>query len=238
MPTPRPIRLRKQACGERGLKKAVSARVIASGLWGCLMKIAQVQLVRKAVLAGAIVLGVAMFAVTTSETRSGEALHEMIEWCGIVAIVTCILGRTWCSLYIAGRKIEQFVTEGPYSISRNPLYLFSIIGSAGAGAQLGSIVAAVLFGAIAFVVFYVVVLQEERVLAERYGQAFANYLATVPRFLPNPTLWRDAPTVTVKPAKLLQTFGDAMFLLVWVPLSEGCELLQHHGVLPVLLRLP
>ena len=162
----------------------------------------------------------------------------MIEWIGIVAIVVCILGRTWTSLYIAGRKIEQLVTDGPYSVMRNPLYLFSIIGAAGAGAQLGSIVADLVFGVLAWAVFHVVTLQEERLLADRYGAAFANYMATVPRFMPNPRLWRDVPMLTIIPPKILRTFADAMMFLLSVPIAEGFEKLQDMGVLPILLRLP
>src|SRR6185503_15621877 len=146
--------------------------------------IAEVQIVRKIVLGVAILLGVLLFALTNSRLEAANSTHEMIEWIGIVAIVICILGRTWASLYIAGRKIEQFVTDGPYSVMRNPLYFFSIIGTAGAGALLGSVVAGALFGALAWAVFYVVTLQEERVMAERYHGAFADYMASVPRFLP------------------------------------------------------
>ena len=80
--------------------------------------------------------------------------------------------------------------------------------------------------------------QEERLLADRYGTAFANYMATVPRFLPNPRLWRDVPTLTIMPAKILRTFADAMLFLLFVPLAEGFEQLQSIGVLPVLFRLP
>lgn len=202
------------------------------------MTIADVQNVRKLVLGIAMLIGVMVFAVTTSRDQSGPASHEAIEWIGIVAIVICILGRTWCSLYIGGRKIVQFVTDGPYSVSRNPLYFFSILGAAGAGAQLGSLVSAVLFGTLAWLVFHVVVLKEETVLAERYGVAYASYRATVPRFLPNPRLWRDAPTLTVMPAKVLGTFADAMLFLLAVPIAESFELLQNLGLLPVLLRLP
>lgn len=202
------------------------------------MNIAEVQLVRKGVLGVAVLVGVLMFAMTNSTHPSGESVHEMIEWFGIVLIVICILGRTWCTLYIGGRKIEQFVTEGPYSVARNPLYFFSILGAAGAGAQLGSVISAVVFGVLAWAVFYVVVLQEERLLAGRYGEAFAAYVASVPRFLPNPRLWRDAPTVTVAPPKILRTFADAMMFLLSVPIAEGFEKLQHIGILPVLLYLP
>jgi protein-S-isoprenylcysteine O-methyltransferase Ste14 len=201
------------------------------------MTIASVQVVRKIVLGIAVLLGALMFAFTNSSLEAGDATHEMIEWVGIVAIVTCILGRTWASLYIGGRKIEQFITRGPYSVMRNPLYFFSILGAAGAGAQLGSIIAGAVFGALAWAVFHVVVLQEERLLLGRYGAAFKDYTNTVPRFLPNPRLWHDEPTLVVMPPKVLRTFADALFFLLSVPLAEAFEQLQNIGVLPVLLRL-
>lgn len=202
------------------------------------MLIADVQIVRKIVLVIAILIGILLFALTDARLQSGTFAYEMIKWSGIVAIVVCILGRTWCSLYISGRKIEQFVTVGPYSVSRNPLYFFSILGAAGAGAQLGSVLSCVFFGLLAWIVFYVVILQEERLMAERYGAEYAAYLASVPRLLPNPRLWRDLPTLTVMPPKVLRTFADAMLFLLVVPLAEGLGRLQDIGVLPVLLRLP
>jgi protein-S-isoprenylcysteine O-methyltransferase Ste14 len=201
------------------------------------MTIASVQVVRKIVLGIAVLLGALMFAFTNSSLEAGDATHEMIEWVGIVAIVTCSLGRTWASLYIGGRKIEQFNTRGPYSVMRNPRYFFSILGAAGAGAQLGSIIAGAVFGALAWAVFHVVVLQEERLLLGRYGAAFKDYTNTVPRFLPNPRLWHDEPTLVVMPPKVLRTFADALFFLLSVPLAEAFEQLQNIGVLPVLLRL-
>jgi protein-S-isoprenylcysteine O-methyltransferase Ste14 len=109
------------------------------------MSIGQVQAVRKVVIGFALVIGIFLFAVTNSRYPSGGTVHEMIEWAGIVFIVICILGRTWTSLYIGGRKIEQLVMIGPYSITRNPLYFFSVIGAAGFGAQLGSIAVAITF---------------------------------------------------------------------------------------------
>src|ERR1700749_4235561 len=166
------------------------------------MNIAKVQLIRKGVLAVFIVFGVLMYAFADSAYPLGGSIHELIEWAGVVMIVICILGRTWCTLYIGGRKIEQFVTEGPYSVSRNPLYLFSIIGAAGAGAQLGSVTAGLIFGALAWIVFSVVVRGEERLLSERYGDAFEAYVAAVPRFVPDPRQWRDSGMIMVAPPKL------------------------------------
>jgi len=202
------------------------------------MIIAEVQTVRKFVLGVAILIGVLLFALSSANRASGTPAHEMIEWSGIVAIVVCILGRTWCSLYIGGRKIEHLVTVGPYSVTRNPLYCFSVLGAAGAGAQLGSVTSGLVFGLLAWIVFYVVVLQEERVMAEHYGAEFAAYKAAVPRFLPNLRRWRDVATLTIMPSKVVMTFVDAMFFLLAVPMAEGFERLQSAGVLPVLFRLP
>ena len=52
---------------------------------------------------------------------------------GLLLIAVCIVGRTWCTLYIGGHKKRQLRTHGPYSVVRNPLYVFTIIGTAGIG---------------------------------------------------------------------------------------------------------
>lgn len=202
------------------------------------MKIHTVQALRKAVLYAAVAAGVFIFAVTTSVHPAAETVHEMIEWLGIVLIVVCILGRTWSSLYIGGRKIEEFVQTGPYSVMRNPLYFFSFLGAAGVGMQVGSLVLGLICMMLAWLVFYVVVRQEEQVLRERYGEAYRAYLARVPRFLPKPSLWHDEPTLTIRPPRVLMTFADALVFLLAVPVAELFEHLQETGVIPVLLRLP
>jgi protein-S-isoprenylcysteine O-methyltransferase Ste14 len=202
------------------------------------MSIGQVQAVRKVVIGFALVIGIFLFAVTNSRYPSGGTVHEMIEWAGIVFIVICILGRTWTSLYIGGRKIEQLVMIGPYSITRNPLYFFSVIGAAGFGAQLGSIAVAITFAVLTWLVFHVVIIQEERVLADRFGAVFADYQKAVPRFFPNVKLWHDEPTLVIRPPRVLRTFVDASVFLLSVPIAEIFEWLQDSGALPVLLVLP
>jgi protein-S-isoprenylcysteine O-methyltransferase Ste14 len=200
-------------------------------------RLSPVQAARKAalwVLTIALLGSLAVFS--TPIDRPG--LHETVEWVGRVLIVVCIVGRCWCTLYIGGRKIAELVRIGPYSMMRNPLYTMSFIGAAGVGAQTGSIVMAGLFTLIAWVVFRTVVAREEKFLSARFGDAYQDYLRTVPRFLPNPRLWNSPEWVEVRPDRLVLTFVDGLWFLAAIPVFEGFEYLQNFGVLPVLLRLP
>ena len=202
------------------------------------LSVQTVQIIRKIVLGIALVIGLGFFSVTAATAAAGSLTHKLIEWGGISAMVICICGRGWCAMYIGGRKYDELVSVGPYSVCRNPLYVFSVLGAVGIGAQIGSIVMGLVFGALTWLVFYAVVLQEERVMAARFSADFLRYMATVPRFLPNPRLWRDVSTLTVSPPIVVRTFEDAMILLLAVPFAKIIELLQNDGIVPVLFHLP
>jgi protein-S-isoprenylcysteine O-methyltransferase Ste14 len=198
----------------------------------------QVQLVRKAVLLAVVIACLVLLVFGDSYWPGGSLVHEAIEWAGIFLIVVCIIGRTWCTLYIGGSKIYDLVTVGPYSVSRNPLYVFSIAGAAGAGAQLGSVVLALAAGLAAATVFYAVVLKEEQALVVHHGNAYRQYLAEVPRFFPKLSLWRDVASVSVRPSLIRRTFVDACVFLLAIPLAEGAEYLHETGILTALFHLP
>jgi protein-S-isoprenylcysteine O-methyltransferase Ste14 len=202
------------------------------------MTIDEVQVLRKWGLGFGVLAGICVCAVSTSQAEAGMPTHEIIEWVGLVLLVTCVLGRFWCSLYISGRKVDELVTVGPYSVSRNPLYFYSILGAAGAGAQFGSILAMGASAALAWGTFYLVALQEERLLAERHGASYAAYYRSVPRFFPNLFIWRDVPTLTVVTARVVRGTIDSMWFLLAIPIAEWVEQLQAQHVLPVLFHLP
>jgi protein-S-isoprenylcysteine O-methyltransferase Ste14 len=202
------------------------------------VNLSAVQNIRKAVLLAAILFGVVFLLIGESRWPSGTFVHEGIEWLGLILIVACIIGRTFCTLYIGGRKIDRLITEGPYSVSRNPLYALSIVGAAGAGAQLGSIAMALAAGAVVYFVFLLVVLKEERVLADRFGETYREYLDRVPRFMPDHSLWRDVEKVEVSPRLVRTTALDACVFLLSIPLAEGMEYLHDTGILPTLITLP
>lgn len=196
-----------------------------------------VQTARRAVLTGLVALLLGSFAVIGAWTRLDIA-HESIEDVGRILIAVCILGRCWCTLYIGGRKGETLVSVGPYSLCRNPLYFFSFVGAAGVGAQTGSMLVALVCTVIVWVVFRVTVAKEEGFLLERHGEPYAAYLASTPRFLPNPALWKPVASVEVFPKRVVMTFLDGMLFVLSIPIIEGLEKLQEIGWIPVLLNLP
>ena len=78
---------------------------------------------------------------------------------------------------------EQLVTGGPYASSRNPMYVGWTLLHLGIGMAAGSgWVLATLPFAGAFL--HREVLGEERRLAERFGDEYQEYCATVGRYLP------------------------------------------------------
>lgn len=191
-----------------------------------------------------LVLAVAIAAVFTamlfgqSAFQPGTPTHEILEMVGILLIVLGIVGRLWCTLYIGGRKFYEIVTSGPYSISRNPLYVFSTLAAAGVGAQMGSIVIALGFTAICALAFHVVILREERSLSLRHGAEYAAYLARVPRFIPNFSLYEEGDVGSVRPKALRRTLLDGLVFLVALPVFELIDHAQLTGALPVLFRVP
>lgn len=197
-----------------------------------------VQKVRKgAVLVALLALG-GLTMVSQSATGLDSPLHEGIEALGLAAIVFAIVGRAWCSLYIGGRKKAEIVSRGPYSISRNPLYVFSFFGAFGVGAQSGSLTLAVLFTLACVAVFYLTVRREEAWLGATFGAAYGAYKARTPRFLPDFSLWRDEPELAVRPSFFLTTLRDGLVFLLAIPLFEAVDLAQAQGWLATLVRLP
>ena len=199
----------------------------------------KVQRTRKWMLRGFLGLTLVPILFIDSYWYSrGSPLYDAVETFGVVLIVACIFGRTWCSLYIGGRKKRELVNSGPYSLTRNPLYLFSLLGAFGIGAQSGSLLIAGWFAVATFLIFYSVVGNEERFLAQQFPQEFPTYAARVPRFWPRIAGWRDVDELVIRPKLMRQTFVEACLLLISIPAADILETLQRDGIIPVLALLP
>ena len=197
----------------------------------------RIQKIRKWAI-GLSLLAVVVLAMFTASWWGNGQTHEAVEVLGRAAIVVSIVGRAWCSLYIGGRKKAEVVSTGPYSLSRNPLYLFSYAGAFGVGAQTGSMVIAALFVLIAVVVFHFTIAKEEAWLTAEFGDAYRTYMARTPRMGPDFSKWRDEEELSIKPRFFLTTIRDGLVFLLAIPIFESVDMAQAAGWLPVLLRLP
>ncbi len=197
----------------------------------------RVQLIRKGVLLIAI-LGVIAFAAVTRSIGGDTLLHEGLEAIGLALIAICIIGRAWCSLYIGGRKKAEIVDRGPYSITRNPLYVFSFMGAFGMGGLTGSATIAMMFLLIAVAVFAATVRREEAWLSSTFGEVYAAYVARTPRFWPNLSLWRDGDTLEIRPAFFVRTLRDGAVMVLAYPLFESIEYFQDIGWIKIIMSLP
>ncbi|MGE3314168.1 MAG: isoprenylcysteine carboxylmethyltransferase family protein, partial [Planctomycetaceae bacterium] len=101
------------------------------------------------------------------------------------------LYRWWATLYIGGRKGEELICEGPYSLCRNPLYFGTFSISMSIAALICSLSFAV--GVLAASVFYlaVTVREEERRLQIQFGDEFLSYRERVPMFVPLSTSYHS-----------------------------------------------
>lgn len=81
------------------------------------------------------------------------------------------------------------ITGGMYEYSRNPQYVTSVLATVGLGITTGSWVTVAL-AAVLFALYFLFVLNEERWLMKGYGQAFADYMRSTPRFIDERSLLR------------------------------------------------
>jgi protein-S-isoprenylcysteine O-methyltransferase Ste14 len=156
---------------------------------------------------------------------------------GAVMVGVATVGRLWCNLYICGRKSTELITTGPYSMCRNPLYFFSLIGAIGLGLTTETISFAVLF-LIVFSIYYPFVIRsEEKRLGEIHGAEYQKYRKEVPSFMPSLRRFHEPDEYVVKAALFRKSLFDAMWFVWLIGIMEVIEALHESHILPVLIKL-
>ena len=116
-------------------------------------------------------------------------LHSVLLGLPLVVLAEAL--RTWSSGYI--QKDHTLATDGPYSLTRNPMYFGNLV--LGLGFALMANRWWVLVGLLlAFALIYDATIKaEEANLLRRFGDAYVRYCRDVPRFVPRLTAWRRGP---------------------------------------------
>ena len=165
-------------------------------------------------------------------------IHETMEVSGHLLVVAGILIRVYTSLYSGGKKNVLLLTEGPYSVVRNPLYVGTFFATLGLGLLTGSIVLAAAITFIFSTIHHFTVLREEAFLTERFGKKFEQYYQTVPRWIPDFRQWYQPDEISVKPSLVFITIRDAFTFIIFLVLLEIICALRTTGTLPATLTLP
>lgn len=156
---------------------------------------------------------------------------------GVVLVAVGALGRTWCSMYIAGYKGRALVTQGPYSVCRHPLYLFSLIGGVGLGLTAKSVTVPLILLAGFGTVYSLVIRREEEALRQAFGRDYDDYAKATPRFLPNLALLREPREHVVDPVVFRTHLLSTVWFLWLIALAAVVEALHDAHVLPAVLAL-
>ena len=113
----------------------------------------------------------------------------------------------WCGNYVFGHKSKQLCQDGPYSVCRNPLYLFSGLGGLGVVIISNRLILVIVFILVFCVNYYMVVKFEEKRLRLLFGTEYESYSARVPRLVPRFKNYRTSGRLEVDPQRIL--FGIA-----------------------------
>lgn len=187
------------------------------------------------------IVAVALILIMLCSTHSWPVkslLDLLLDFVGFILIVICALGRLWSSMYISGYKTDTLIKDGPYSIVRNPLYVFSFLGALGIGFASGNLLVLGLL-IVGFLLYYpFVVLGEEKELIKAHGDAFLKYMESTPRIFPRLSLLSEPDVYPINAKIYRNSFFDVMWFFWVFIILQLIEWLHHAGILPVLFKVP
>jgi len=182
-------------------------------------------------------LCIAILAIFGESSYQATLLGKILFTIGGSLAAVGAFGRLWCSLYISGYKNNTLISEGPYSLCRNPLYFFSFIGALGIGLSTGNLTIPVMI-IIGFAIYYpLVVSGEEARLAVIHGERFQVYRQNTPAFFLRFSAFQEPGEYTVRPKIFRKDIGDAVWFIWAVCLLQLIAALRAFDYIPTLLTL-
>ena len=165
------------------------------------------------------------------------SLSALLTLAGIFLIGIGSMGRLWCSLYIGGYKTDRLITVGPYSMCRNPLYFFSLLGGIGVGLMSGTFTIPLIF-LCGFCLYYpFVISSEQKNLLAIHGKEYETYLRTTPVFFPRLSLLEEPKEYVAKVHIFRRRMLGSLYFIWLAGALELIEDLHHLKLLPVFFKL-
>lgn len=161
---------------------------------------------------------------------------------GILFVFLGVLGRLYATLYIGGIKNigndgSSFVSDGIYSVCRNPLYFFSFVAFIGLLLLKGELILLVVCAIIYLLIYRLTILGEEHYLSSKYGARYIEFLKNTPRFFPNFALFKSREIVEFRPKFLHKEIKQSFVWIMTALFVFIISKLQELGVIKVLLSV-
>src|SRR5262249_55594807 len=97
--------------------------------------------------------------------------------------------HVWRRVHGPGSE-RSLVTAGPYGLVRNPLYLGTLLISAGIAVMSGSVAIIAAYLLIFWPGYWAVIMWEEGRLERQFGTTYRGYFDSVPRLVPSFRRWK------------------------------------------------
>ena len=160
----------------------------------------------------------------------------LLQFLGLVFVGIGVLGRVWCSFFISGYKNDKLITYGPYSICRNPLYFFSLIGVIGVSMTTETFTIPLIV-IILFSIYYPFVIKSEQAfLLNIYKDQYIAYIKNVPCFFPDFSKYFEPDEYVVKPKRFKRFLTEVIWFIWLVGLIQLINGLKQLGFLPQLFH--
>jgi protein-S-isoprenylcysteine O-methyltransferase Ste14 len=171
-----------------------------------------------------------IFATVIFSPSQAERDH-LLEYSEIVSyllVAVATIGRLWCGIYVFGRKSKALCQDGPYSICRNPLYIFTFLGALGVATASNRIDLIVSFASIYCFYYFLVVKFEEKRLSQLFGRDYEAYCARVHRFLPNFRKYQSRERIEINPNLLSRAMVKGMWFFCLIFALEIIQVLKKN----------
>ncbi|MCF3973606.1 methyltransferase family protein [Paracoccus salsus] len=195
------------------------------------MRAAVNQRIRINILRVGMLLMLPILVFARPHLQVNGTAHEVMEAIGVLTLIAGVLGRFWSILYLGGRKNSEVMQDGPFSMTRNPLYFFSTVAAFGIGLMMGALSFAILIGGAVGLILYLTARREAAFLHQEFGATYDAYAGRVPFFLPDPRLFRAAPEAVFRTGPLRRNLFDAFVFLSFIPLVELLDVFKQHFAL-------
>ena len=173
------------------------------------------------------VIVIIIAAITHKEMTILDSSYSIDIACliGFFLVVFGALGRLYCTVFLGGHKSKKIIDYGPFSIVRNPLYIFSFICVIGLGLISNNILVLLVTPITYIIIYYPLIKREEGFLTEKFGDTYKKYCLRTKRLTPSFKNYKKEEFITCSSNSLMSAFRDVIWWFIGIVLFYGLNII-------------